>query len=133
MFQKLLVHSKPDLRIICEDNENLLSHRVLLGMADPCLADILLQEDFVSDSVITIMIPLNSEEVKLYLEDIGKMAMMTTNPLIWDIIDVSETVEFKLDENAEVEAVINEFGMNNLVLVSEDHKRFHFDFAKSPQ
>ena len=131
MFQKLLAHSKPDLRIICEDNEKLLSHRILLGMADPCLADILLQEDFVSDSVTTIIIPLNSEEVKLYLEDIGKMTMMTTNPLIWDIIDVSETTEFKLDENAEVEAVINEFGMNNLVLVSEEvkpskhHKTIH--------
>ena len=121
MFQKLLAHSKPDLRIICEDNENLLSHRILLGMADPCLADILLQEDFVSDSVTTIMIPLNSEEVKLFLEDIGKMTV-TTNPLIWDIIDVSETREFKLDENAEVGTLTNDFGMDNIVLVSEEVK-----------
>ena len=130
MFQKLLAHSKPDLKITCEDNEKLLSHRILLGMADPCLADILLEEEIVSDSVTTIIIPLNSEDVKLYLEDIGKMTIMTTNLLIWDIIDVSETTEFKLDENAGVETVINDMVMDNIVLVSGEVKQKVFCHKK---
>ena len=67
MVQQLLSSYKPDLNIVCEDEESIQTYKLLLGMTSKLLGDIFLQKDFVTESVTTILVPLHSNQVKLML------------------------------------------------------------------
>ena len=67
MIQQLLSSYKPDLNIVSEDEESIQSYKLLLGMSSKLLGDIFLQEDFVTESVTTVLVPLHSKQVKLML------------------------------------------------------------------
>ena len=67
MVQQLLSSYKPDLNIVCEDEESIQTYKLLLGMTSNLLGDIFLQEDFVTESVTTLIVPIYSKHVKLML------------------------------------------------------------------
>ena len=67
MVQHLLSSYKPDLKIVSEDQESIQTYKLLLGMSSKLFGGIFLQEDFVTESVTTVLVPLHSTEVKLML------------------------------------------------------------------
>ena len=91
IVQQLLCSYKPDLSIVCEDEEIIQTYKLLLGMTSKLLGDIFLQEDFVTEPVTTILVPIHSKQVKLmvnYFEngsklpgDITQMFSINESPL----------------------------------------------------
>ena len=67
IVHKIVCSYKPDLNIVCEDGEIIQTYKLLLGMSSKLLGDIFLQEDFVTESVTTLIVPIYSKHVKLML------------------------------------------------------------------
>ena len=67
IVHQILCSYKPDLNIVCEDGESIQTYKLLLGMSSKLLGDIFLQEDFVTESVTTLIVPIYSKRVKLML------------------------------------------------------------------
>ena len=86
MVQQLLSSYKPDLNIVCEDEESIQTYKLLLGMTSKLLGDIFLQEDFVTESVTTVLVPLHSNQVKLILNCFEKG---TEIPSSYDLFSAS--------------------------------------------
>ena len=82
MVQQLLSSYKPDLNIVCEDEESIQTYKLLLGMTSKLLGDIFLHEDFVTESVTTVLVPLHSNQVKVILNCFEKG---TENPPNYDL------------------------------------------------
>ena len=68
MVQQLLSSYKPDLKIVSEDQESIQTYKLLLGMSSKLFGGIFLQEDFVTESVTTLIVPLHSKHVKLMVK-----------------------------------------------------------------
>ena len=86
MVQQLLSSYKPDLNIVCEDEESIQTYKLLLGMTSKLLGDIFLHEDFVTESVTTVLVPLHSNQVKVILNCFEKG---TENPPNYDLFSAS--------------------------------------------
>ena len=70
LFQELSHYfqsSVPDLKIICGDGVIVMSHKLLLGLTNKCLAEIFTEEDFISDPLTILTIPNTSGESILNL------------------------------------------------------------------
>ena len=49
--------SVPDLKIICGDGMIIMSHKLLLGLTNECLAKIFNEEDFINDPLTVLKLP----------------------------------------------------------------------------
>ena len=58
-MKNLLKPIPPDLKIICEDNKEYSSHKLLFGLLNATLANLFLEEDFTNDKV-TLFLPVDS-------------------------------------------------------------------------
>ena len=73
LLTEFLCQSRSDLRIICEDEKTIMSHKLLLGIVSRYLGDIFLQDDFISESVTTILIPVGSDHMRGLLNNVHVM------------------------------------------------------------
>ena len=67
---QLLSPFKPDLKIMCQDKECIQSYKLLFGMVNKHLGDIFLHDDFLHESLTTVVVPCHSGEMKLFLEGV---------------------------------------------------------------
>ena len=65
MLHQLLGSYKPDLNIVCEDEETIKTYKLLLGLLSKQMGDIFLHEDFVTESETTVIVPIHSQQMKL--------------------------------------------------------------------
>ena len=91
MIQQLLSSYKPDLNLVSEDEESIQSYKLLLGMSSKLLGDIFLQEDFVTESVTTVLVPLHSKQVKLMLNHLENGSKLSDDLIDLFSIDVSQS------------------------------------------
>ena len=63
-IQNMLKTIPPDLKIISEDKKEYSSHKLLFGLFSPTLANIFLDDEFISEKV-TLFMPINSELLKI--------------------------------------------------------------------
>ena len=101
MVQQLLSSYKPDLKIVSEDQESIQTYKLLLGMSSKLFGGIFLQEDFVTESVTTVLVPLHSTEVKLmlnYFENGSKLPDDLAD--LFSVSSPSFTKDRHSDENA---------------------------------
>ena len=57
-----LQSSMPDLKIICGDGKIVMSHKLLLGLTNECLAEIFAEDDFINDPLTILKVPNSSGE-----------------------------------------------------------------------
>ena len=101
MVQQLLSSYKPDLKIVSEDQESIQTYKLLLGMSSKLFGGIFLQEDFVTESVTTVLVPLHSTQVKLmlnYFENGSKLPDDLAD--LFSVSSPSFTKDRYSDENA---------------------------------
>ena len=101
MVQHLLSSYKPDLNLVSEDQESIQTYKLLLGMSSKLFGDIFLQEDFVTESVTTVLVPLHSTQVKLmlnYFENGSKLPDDLAD--LFSVSSPSFTKDRHSDENA---------------------------------
>ena len=72
-LRSLLTSHSSDLRIICNDNQVVQSHKIIFGLLHNSLEDLFIQEEF-TDQTVTVFLPIDSEDMKAaldfdYLED----------------------------------------------------------------
>ena len=72
-LRSLLTSHSSDLRIICNDNQVVQSHKIIFGLLHSSLEDLFIQEEF-TDQTVTVFLPIDSEDLKAaldfdYLED----------------------------------------------------------------
>ena len=70
MLQQLLGSYKPDLHIVCEDEEIIKTYKLLLGLLSKQMGDIFLHEDFVTEPETTVIVPIHSQQMKLVLKSV---------------------------------------------------------------
>ena len=63
--QCLLNTIPTDLKIICEDNIEYSSHKILLGLLNSTLASIFMEEGFTNENV-TLFMPIKSDILKIF-------------------------------------------------------------------
>ena len=101
MVQQLLSSYKPDLKIVSEDQESIQTYKLLLGMSSKLLGDIFLQEDFVTESVTTVLVPLHSTQVKLMLNYFENGSKLPDDLIdLFSVSSPSFTKDTYSDENA---------------------------------
>ena len=66
-LQKLLVSYPSDLKIVCNNNQIVQSHKILFGLLHVSLEEIFSQDDF-TNQMVTIYLPMGSEELKKALD-----------------------------------------------------------------
>lgn len=74
--------SVPDLKIICGDGMIIMSHKLLLGLTNECLAEIFNEEDFINDPLTVLKIP-NSPGDRL----VNLLNRLSEQPFEEDILD----------------------------------------------
>ena len=67
-IQNLLKSIPPDLKIICEDKKEFSSHKILFGLVNPILANIFLDDEFVTEKV-TLFMPISSELLETMINE----------------------------------------------------------------
>ena len=98
--QYLLKTIPPDLKIICEDNIELSSHKLLLGLLNSTLASIFLEEAFTNENV-TIFMPIKSDLLKCLIND-GYGLKSKLAELVSTLHDEYQSIEFiKAEESIE--------------------------------
>ena len=66
-LNQMLQSSLPDLKIICGDGKIVMSHKLLFGLTNECLAEIFSEEDFINDPLTILKIPNSSGENIVHL------------------------------------------------------------------
>ena len=101
MVHQLLSSHKPDLSIVCEDEETLQTYKLLLGMSSKLLGDIFLHEDFVTESVTTLIVPLHSKQVKLMINYFENGSQLPDDIMHLFSVSASQIINsLNIDENS---------------------------------
>ena len=61
-----------DLEILCNDNERVLMHRIVLGALSEFWADLFIQQDYKPGEVASIIVPANSKEIRNALRSVSE-------------------------------------------------------------
>ena len=101
MMKNILSLTKPDLKIICEDNEIVFSYKVLLGTKLRYLGYLFLQEEFSCELLTTLAVPHSSKNVKKFIDNIH---LEKTN--IFSIAETCRLEEMFMKKNKQSEPKI---------------------------
>ena len=63
LFPELLKAMKPDLEVVCDDQQTVWTHKILVGTSSQFWAEMFLAPEFLQEPVTTVMVPATSEEV----------------------------------------------------------------------
>ena len=66
-LQRLLVSYSTDLKIVCNNNKIINSHKILFGLLHASLEEIFIQQEEFIDQTATIFLPIDSEDLKTAL------------------------------------------------------------------
>ena len=66
-LQRLMVSNSTDLKVVCNDNKIIHSHKIIFGLIHVSLAEIFIQDEF-TDQKVTIFLPIDSEDLKRALK-----------------------------------------------------------------
>ena len=102
-LQRLLVSNSPDLKIVCNNNQVIHSHKILFGLLHVSLAEILMQDEF-TDQTVTILLPIDSEDLKTALNsDCIEDSTNILNNIFKCSIDLDPDTSKQKDDTSRVE------------------------------